>query len=455
VYVVSIRIIHNTSGFPVYSSTLISIAGVFRQDPERKEKGTARPKTTMALPESKAAFEAMESLACPVCLDLPSGEVHQCLEGHCLCVNCWRRLDPRRCPEGRDWLPPKNRNWDREARIAALAAACDHCGMTTTRGAMAEHLRTCHQCPAICTAAVAGCCWEGVAAEQAAHESACPLAQKRAQAAHEVCPLAQNGLLQPLAGRKRAFDGDEEGERRRQRVFGPGTHDAPPSDATVAVLGMAEATAALRKHLTVARVAEKACKRLSVLSKGMTKDVSLLPESLVLSRQGLDAVVEAMREHPQVAKVQEEGCNALRYLAIRLGQESATEAGAVEAVVDAMRFHLQVTQVLLPAFDALFRLSVGYVAAVRVAEADALQLVVAAMRTHPQEVEVQEKGCRALFSWRLLFCLHTGPESDFSSHGHRVTEVGGRAALSAVMHAFPADSVHHICAIWLLDHLPP
>ena len=84
VYVVSIRIIHNTSGFPVYSSTLISIAGVFRQDPERKEKGTARPKTTMALPESKAAFEAMESLACPVCLDLPSGEVHQCLEGHCL-----------------------------------------------------------------------------------------------------------------------------------------------------------------------------------------------------------------------------------------------------------------------------------------------------------------------------------------------------------------------------------
>ena len=411
---------------------------------------------TMGSPAAKAALEAMESLACPVCLDLPSGEVHQCLEGHCICVNCWGRLDPRRCPECRDWLPPKNRNWDREARIAALAAACEHCGMITTRGAVAEHLRACHLCPAICTAAVAGCGWEGMAAEQAAHESACPLAQTRARAAHEACPLAQNGLLQPLAGQVRAFDGDEEGERRRQRLLGPATHDAPPSDATVAVMGMAEATAALRKHLTVARMAEKACKRIRLLSKGMIKGVSLLPESLrLLPRQGLDAVVEAMREHPQVAKVQEEGCNALRYLAIRLGQESATEAGAVEAAVDAMRLHLHVTQVLLRGFDALFRLSFGYDAAVRVAEADALQLVVAAMRTHPQEVEVQEKGCRALFSWRGLFCLHTGAASNFSSYGHRITEVGGRAALSAAMHAFPANGDRHrFCAIWLLENLP-
>mmetsp|Transcript_9171 Transcript_9171/g.21739 ORF Transcript_9171/g.21739 Transcript_9171/m.21739 type:complete len:419 (-) Transcript_9171:289-1545(-) len=396
---------------------------------------------------SKTALEDMESpLACPVCLDLPSGEVHQCLEGHCMCVDCWNRLDPRRCPECRDWLPPKNRNWDREARVAALAAACEHCGMITTRGAVAEHLRACHLCPAICTAAVAGCGWEGMAAEEAAHESACPLAQTRARAAHEACPLAQNGLLQPLAGQVRAFDGDEEGERRRQRLLGPATHDAPPSDATVAVMGMAEATAALRKHLTVARVAEKACKRIRLLSKGMIKGESL-PESLrLLPRQGLDAVVEAMREHPQVAKVQEEGCNALRYLAIRLGQESATEAGAVEAAVDAMRLHPHVTQVLLRGFDALFRLSFGYDAAVRVAEADALQLVVAAMRTHPQVAEVQERGVQALFSWRGLLCR--------APYGHRITQVGGRDVLSAAMQAFPANQDHQrFCAARLLDIL--
>ena len=38
----------------------------------------------MALAFSKSTVESvdMEFLACPVCLDLPSGEVHQCLEGH-------------------------------------------------------------------------------------------------------------------------------------------------------------------------------------------------------------------------------------------------------------------------------------------------------------------------------------------------------------------------------------
>ena len=391
-----------------------------------------------------AAFEPTEALECSVCLDLPSGEMHQCLEGHCICVDCWRRLDPHRCPECRDWLPPKNRNRDREARIAALAAACDHCGMATTRGAMAEHLRVCHLRPTICKAAAAGCGWEGMAAEQAAHESA--------------CPIAQNERLQPLAGRVRAFEGGEENERRRQRVLGPARHDAPPSDATVAVMGMAEATAALRKHLPVARVAEKACKRLKLLSKGMIQGVGELPESLrLLPRQGLDAVVEAMREHPQVVKVQEEGCGALRCLAMRLGQESATEAGAVEAALDAMRAHLQATQLLLLGFGALFRLTSGYPAAVRVAKAGALQLVVAAMRTHPQAVEVQKRGCIALFHWESLFAFHYGAASDFSSHcRHQLVEAGGRAVLSAAMQAIPANSDPHHCyrAARLLGMLP-
>ena len=53
----------------------------------------------------------MESLVCPVCLDLPSGEVHQCFEGHCFCASCWNRFDPHRCPSCRDWLPNKNRHF--------------------------------------------------------------------------------------------------------------------------------------------------------------------------------------------------------------------------------------------------------------------------------------------------------------------------------------------------------
>ena len=104
---------------------------------------------------------------------------------------------------------------------------------------MAEHLRACQQRPITCSAAAAGCGLEGMAAGQATAK-------------------------QPLSGRVRALDDDEEeeegGRRRRQRV-GPAPHHAPPSDAppsvaNMTVMGMTEATAALREHVTVARVAE-------------------------------------------------------------------------------------------------------------------------------------------------------------------------------------------------------
>ena len=106
-------------------------------------------------------------------------------------------------------------------------------------------------------------------------------------------------------------------------------------------MGVVEATAALRKHLTVARVAEKASKRLRLLGEFSER----LP---LLQRRGLEAVLEAMRVDPQVAEVQEEGCAALRNLTVSMyrpinmshGQQSAAEAGAVEAVLDAMQAHM-------------------------------------------------------------------------------------------------------------------
>ena len=103
---------------------------------------------------AEVASDLAASLACPVCLELPAGEGHQCFEGHCYCVDCWRRLcHPRRCPECRDPIPLRNRSRAQEARVAALPAVCDHCDHTTTRGAMAEHLRACQQRPTTCTAA--------------------------------------------------------------------------------------------------------------------------------------------------------------------------------------------------------------------------------------------------------------------------------------------------------------
>ena len=92
-----------------------------------------------------------------MCLTLPEGEVHQCNEGHCYCVDCWRELNPRRCPECRQPISDNNRSRAAERAIAALEATCEHCAEVTTRGAMAAHLHACPQRPTACAGAAAGC----------------------------------------------------------------------------------------------------------------------------------------------------------------------------------------------------------------------------------------------------------------------------------------------------------
>ena len=136
---------------------------------------------------------------------------------------------------------------------------------------------------------MAGCGWVGVLAEQVAHEGACPFAiclrmmaplqaecqQLRAETqelkaeTQELKAETQElrAECQELRGRVRALEGEEEeegGRRQRQRV-GPAPHDAPPSDAEVDEMGLAAAVAALRAHVAVARVVERACQRLDSL----------------------------------------------------------------------------------------------------------------------------------------------------------------------------------------------
>ena len=100
-----------------------------------------------------SSMAAAAALECPVCLSMPEGEVHQCQEGHCYCVECWNRLgagtaaDPRRCPQCRQPVPLTNRNRAAERAIAALEASCEHCDKITTRGAMAAHLAACPKLP--------------------------------------------------------------------------------------------------------------------------------------------------------------------------------------------------------------------------------------------------------------------------------------------------------------------
>ena len=81
---------------------------------------------------------AAQRLECPVCLEVQDGQQHQCREGHVFCATCDSNLRaPRRCPECRMALGPLSqaiRSRSHEERIAALPAACSHCGLATTRG---------------------------------------------------------------------------------------------------------------------------------------------------------------------------------------------------------------------------------------------------------------------------------------------------------------------------------
>ena len=361
------------------------------------------------------AAEALEALECPICMTLPEGEVHQCNEGHCCCVRCWNRLDPRRCPECRQPVPLANRNKAIERTIAALAWSCEHCGETTTRGAKAAHLSACPQQPCLCAAAKAGCCWVGIGAGQAAHEAACPFAI----CLRMMAPLQAwcDGLQAEnhrLKVRVRALEDEllptpEEGGRRRrlrQRV-GPAPHDAPPSDVALAAMGLVELIAALWAHIVVVRVANYACERVNALC--LPADT----EQAAAEAGVLEAVVEAMLEHPQVSSLQHTCCASLANVccggdaAEDARKQRAVEEGAIEAVVDAMRAHLL------------------------------------------QEA-VQEHGCRALYNMCMLV---DGEEADLTRK-RRASQAGGRTATAAAMEAHPDNTEVQDLGQELLDALP-
>ena len=393
-----------------------------------------------------------DALECPVCLTLPDGQVHQCLNGHCYCVECWNTLEPRRCPECREPLPQMNRNRDREGRIADLHAQCDHCGEATTRGTKQLHMHACSQRPMNCMGAAAGCSWAGVAAEQHAHEAACPLAgcqrlmaplqarcdgllaqnqqlQVRCDGLQVRCDgiqaalepvqawiltaqnqqlIAQNeqrqswqaaslqrqvAALEPLVGRVRALEGEEEagGWRQRQRT-GPAPYDTPP--------------------------------------------YNVLPHDAAVSAMGPVELVAVLRAHKAVARVVVTACNRLAALCLEeVNQPLAAEAGALEAVVEAMRAHPQAAGVQHEGCAALVLVCLGMDGAGlarkhSAVEAGALEAVVGAMWAHPQAEGVQQEGCAALLS----LCCGRVDAVDLA-HKQRAAEAGALEAVVAAMWA--------------------
>ena len=429
-----------------------------------------------------------EALECPVCLTLPEGEVHQCNEGHCYCADCWNRLDPRLCPECRQPVSQANRNRAVERTIAALEWSCEHCGEATTRGAKAAHLAACPQVPTACVAAAAGCGWAGMMSEQVAHVAACPFAicqrmmaplqaqnqqlqsecqelraqveplQARCAGLQSECQVlrGQVAALQPLAGRVRALEGvetEQGGRRQRQRV-GPAPHDAPPSDAAVAAMGLAEAVATLRAHVAVAKVAEKACERLNSLCR---PDGS---EQAAAEAGAIEAVMEALRAHPQAVGVHVHGLAGLTSLCVganaagRARAQRAADAGAIEVVVVGMRAHVQTAACLNLGCMALTAVCSGDDAAgrarkQRAAEAGALEVIVEAMRAYPQVESVQVFGCEALVS-----VCGGGASAGARARRQRAVQAGGRTVAIAAMQAHPGDRRVQLHGQLVLNALP-
>ena len=255
-------------------------------------------------------------------------------------------------------------------------------------------------------------------------QARCDGLQSKCQELHR-----QVAALQPLAGRVRALEGvgtEEGGRRQRQRV-GPAPHDAPPSDAAVAQLGVVDAVQALWTHGAVARVAEKACEQISSLV--------LDPRGCEQAAEpgGIEAVVAAMLVHPRVAGVQEWGSAALANLSFRSWSQRAADAGAIEAVVGAMRAHAQVNELQEHGCGVLQNACVGDNAAARArqlqaANAGGVEALVGAMEAHEGE-RVQDGCCRAL----LVLCRRS------ASVAARALQAGGRRAVAAAMQAYPGN----------------
>jgi len=403
----------------------------------------------------------MSALECPICLELPPGEVHQCTNGHCYCVQCFNVINPRRCPECRERLPRRNRSIAQERVIGALPATCAHCGEATTRGEQAEHERRCPQRPTVCCASELGCAWAGPLAEQAAHEAACPLvecqrrmaqlqaetetvrAEKEALRARVAVlePLqAQNEALraekEALQARVAALEAGEQGGRRQRRRVGAAPHDAPPSVEAVRRMGVAAVAAALRVPAPAVPIAEAVCMRLGDLCNEARN------RQLAMDAGAIEGVVAVLRIHRQAEGVQAQGCFALFKMCVGTDaaalarKQRSVDAGALEVVVAALRAHPQVAEVQEWGCLALNNMCSGTDAAAlarkqRSVDAGALEVVVAALRAHPQVAAVQERGCFAL--GQMCFGI------DDAGHvrRQRAVQSGAVAAVTAAMQAHP------------------
>ena len=129
------------------------------------EAAPARAQTGSKMPGLRRGRSAVrdaaveEDLTCPLCLELPEGEVQCCTNGHNFCGDCLGRHRAythgngnSRCPTCRvDLAAEPIRNRDAEQRIGRLPGSCTGCGAGMLRNVLTPHMATCEavevECP--------------------------------------------------------------------------------------------------------------------------------------------------------------------------------------------------------------------------------------------------------------------------------------------------------------------
>ncbi|XP_065065089.1 zinc finger TRAF-type-containing protein 1-B-like [Rhopilema esculentum] len=128
-------------------------------------------------------------LSCSVCLDLPSGSIYQCPNGHLSCSGCLSHVladarlknEPATCPSCRIEISHKicSRNLAVENAVLEMPIECHFCHTEFSRSQIRWHENEqCLQRISNCKYAVLGCCWEGPKAKQEEHENVCDFPKK-------------------------------------------------------------------------------------------------------------------------------------------------------------------------------------------------------------------------------------------------------------------------------------
>lgn len=100
----------------------------------------------------------LEDLTCPLCMDVPEAEIHQCNRGHIFCHDCLqahrdsgRGEASSKCPTCRTALgstPIRNRI--AEAAVSNLPGSCKGCSTEMLRKHLRDHQKTCGKVEVAC-----------------------------------------------------------------------------------------------------------------------------------------------------------------------------------------------------------------------------------------------------------------------------------------------------------------